>query len=218
SLIPDSNVLGEVAQRFTEGPAELAVVACRVEEWLPESDDIDELRSRDRRRGPIETGGFHSGGVGFRRALLDEAGYYHREIFLYGSELFLQMKLLAHGYRIVHYPEILMLHKSSGVARSPQGLYYELRNRYWFMRRFASRRQRARFIPSMLLYDAVYTLANRRPSAFARAVKHGFGPMPPDLRQAVRSPSAIFQAKIEEVGRRFGLQALLRSVSTGLRR
>ncbi len=213
SLIPDTTVLGEVARRFEYGPENLAVVACRVEEWRPEIDDVEEFRAREQRRGPINTGGFHSGGVGFRKALLDEVGYYHREIFLYGSELFLQMKLLAKGFTIAYFPEILMLHKSSGVARSPVGLYYELRNRYWFMRRFASTSQRWRFLPSMLVYDAAYTLANRKPNAFFNAVSDGFGSMPSDLRQPLNSSLPNFQAKVEEVGSRFGLGALLRSIS-----
>ncbi len=218
SLMPDSTVLGEVARRFAQGPPDLATVACRVEEWQPGSDDIETLRARDQRQGPITTGGFHSGGVGFRKALLDEVGYYHHEIFLYGSELFLQMKLLARDYTIGYFPELLMLHKSSGVARSPQGLYYELRNRYWFMRRFASTQQRLRFLPPMLIYDAVYTSAHRQPGAFFTAVSDGFGAMPPDLSQPLRSSSPNFQAKVEEVGRRFGFGELIRSIRSRVRR
>ena len=77
SLIPDSMVLSAVVQRFAAGPPNLAVVATRVEEYSPGS-DIDRLRHRDGRRGPIKTGGFHSGGVGFRKALLDRVGAYNR--------------------------------------------------------------------------------------------------------------------------------------------
>lgn len=218
SYIPDPSVLTEVARRFAEGAENIAAVACRVEEWRPEYDHVEDLRARDPQRGPIVTGGFHSGGVGFRKPLLDEVGYYHRDVFLYGSELFLQMKLLARGYSVAYYPEILMLHKSSGVARSPRGLYYELRNRYWFMRRFASAGQKLRYLPPMLLHDACYTLAHGRPNAFITATAAGFGTLPADLSQPLRSSQPAFRAKVEEVGRRFGPTALLRSISHRIRR
>lgn len=215
SLIPDAGVLTEVARRFAAGPEDLAVVACRVEEYRASSDEPVELRARDDRIGPIDTGGFHSGGVGFRRAHLRAAGGYHREVFLYGSELFLQMKILERGFRIHFFPEILMLHKSSGVARSSAGVYFELRNRYWFMRRFARRGQQVRYLPFMILYDLVYSLARRRPGAFFRALKDGFATIPGELGQPLRSARPQFVRKVDEVGRRFGLAALVRSIGGG---
>lgn len=216
SLMPDSGVLAAVVRRFAEGPADLAAVACRVEEFRPESDDIELLRGRDQRHGPLDTGGFHSGGVGFRRALLRGASY-PREVFLYGSELFLQMILLERGYRVFFFPEILMLHKSSGVARSSLGVYFELRNRYWFMRRFAHPTQQLRFFPFMILYDLIYALARQQPKAFAKALRDGFAPMPGELAQPLRSPRPKFRQKVDEVGRRFGPVALLRSLVGGFR-
>ena len=206
SLMPEPTVLSEVARRFAEGPPTLAVVATRVEEVRPGDDDLEALRRRDERRGPIATGGFHSGGAGFRRELLAEVGSYSRAVFLYGSELFVQMKLLARGYDILFYPEILMLHRSSGAARSRRGIYFEVRNRLWFMRRFATPVQRLRFIPRMLLHDALYAIAERRPWAVLRAVAEGLGPLPAELRPPLRSPLPAFQAKVEEVGRTFGLR------------
>ena len=91
SLMPDSEVLAEIVDRFDSGPAELAVVATRVEEYRRGLDTVEALRSRDPRHGPIDTGGFHAGGVGFKKTLLDDLGYYDRDVFLYGSEIFLQM-------------------------------------------------------------------------------------------------------------------------------
>lgn len=217
SLIPDSRVLTEVARRFAVGPEELGIVACRVEEYRVGEDDPADLRALDDRVGPLESGGFHAGGVGFRRRHLDAVGGYHRAIFLYGSELFLQMKFLEKGYRIQYFPEILMLHKSSAVARSSAGVYFELRNRYWFMRRFARRSQQLRFLPFMLLYDLVYSLVRNRPGAFLKAVKDGFSPMPEDLGQPLRSNRPRFLRSVEEVGRRFGPLALVRSIGGGIR-
>jgi GT2 family glycosyltransferase len=207
SLFPDAGVLSAVVRRFETGPPNLAVVATRVEEYSPGL-DIDQLRHRDRRCGPIRTGGFHSGGVGFRRAILDQVGSYNRAVFLYGSELFLQMKLLAAGYTIMFYPEILMLHKSSPEARSPEALYYEIRNRYWFLRLFATSQQQFRFFPAMLTHDLAYALFHRAPGVFWRALRDGFGPLPESLRISFKSQHSEFIAKISEVGLQFNLAAL----------
>lgn len=217
SLMPDPTVLGEVVRRFQQGPPELAAVACRVEELSPGRDQIDDLRASDRRRGPFDTGGFHSGGVGLRKSMVTSVGAYHRSVFLYGSELFLEMKLLERGHKIHYFPEILMLHKSSGVARSALAVYFELRNRYWFMRRFASLGQRLRFLPFMLVHDGFYALYKSRPLAFLRALRDGFLPLPPDIRRSLRSSRPQFVARVEEVGRRFGPATLLRRITHRVR-
>jgi GT2 family glycosyltransferase len=216
SLIPDAGVLSAVVQRFEAGPPNLAVVATRVEEYSSGA-YIDQLRHRDRRRGPIKTGGFHSGGVGFRRIFLDRVGSYNRAVFLYGSELFLQMKFLAAGYTVMYYPEILMLHKSSPEARSSEGLYYEIRNRYWFLRVFATPWQQFRFFPSMLTHDLAYALFNRAPGVFGRALRDGFGPLPKSLEVPLISHHDDIIIKVAEVGLHFRLSSLWKRIHTHLR-
>jgi GT2 family glycosyltransferase len=216
SLLPDTRVLTDVVRRFEEGPAKLAVVATRVEECLS-NPDIEQLRLQDRRKGPINTAGFHSGGVGFLKAALDRVGYYNRDVFLYGSELFLQMKFLAGGYAINFFPEILMLHKSSRQARSSKGVYYEIRNRYWFLRHFATLSQQARFLPSMLVHDLVYSLFKRSPITFFRAIHDGFGPLPDSLRFKLHSQQPDFIAKINELGSQFKLSSLWRRLGSHIK-
>ena len=207
SLMPDAKVLTEVVRRFEEGPPKLAVVATRVEECFTNSDN-EQLCQQDKRKGPINTGGFHSGGVGFRKAALEQVGYYNRDVFLYGSELFLQMKFLAAGYKIFFYPEILMLHKSSRKARSIDGLYYEIRNRYWFLRYFATTSEQVRFFPAMLIHDLVYSLFKKSPIAFFRAIHDGFGSLPDSLGPQLHSREPDFIAEIEKFGSHFNLSAL----------
>lgn len=216
SLMPDGNVLSEVVKRFEEGPEDLAVVATRVEEYRRDVDQIKNLRRRDARIGPINTGGFHSGGVGFRKALLDEAGYYNRDVFLYGSELFLQMKFLAGGYQVLYYPEILMLHKSSNAARSPKGVYYELRNRYWFMRSHGTLTQQLRYFPAMLVHDVVYSIFKKSPKGFFKALQDGFGALPISFQLPLHSSQPDFVAKVNEFGANFSLRSLLRRIKQGL--
>lgn len=215
SLMPEPTVLTQVRERFGESDARVAVVAARVEEYHT-GDDLERVRARDTRHGPLYTGGFHSGGVAFRRNVLAQLGGYNRDVFLYGSELFLQMRFLAAQYGLAFYPEILMLHKSSGTARSTQGLYYELRNRYWFMRCFATREQQWRYLPTMLLHDVVYAFGKGKPTVLARAWRDGFGVLPPTLSRLL-SNEPEFVAKVEEIGSDFGFRALSARVRANLR-
>jgi GT2 family glycosyltransferase len=206
--LPDSDVLSRVVEAFQAAPSDVAVIATRVEEYRP-GDDVGALRRRDVRSGPLADTGFHSGGVAFRRAALDEVGGYNRDVFLYGSELFLEMKLLAAGYRIVFHPEILVLHKSSGTARSTRGVYYEVRNRYWFMRSFASGRQLRRFLPAMILHDAIYGTWKIGLGAAFRALWDGFGRLPESLVVPLHSANRDFVRKVDRVGEEFRIGKLL---------
>jgi GT2 family glycosyltransferase len=217
SLMPDTTVLSEVVKCFQQGPENLAVVATRVEEYQEGLHSVFELRCRDKRQGPMNTGGFHAGGVAFRRACFDQIGYYNRDVFLYGSELFLQMKFLAAGLRIQYYPEILMLHKSSNVARSPRCLYYELRNRYWLMRYFGTGLQQLRFFPAMIIHDIVYSLHKKAMKVFLKAFRDGFGPLPESLKPPLRSLEPDFINKIWEFGEAFSVLPLRRISKQELR-
>lgn len=203
SLMPDTNVLSEVVKRFRSGPSNLGVVATRVEEYNPQKDQIEALRRRSTDTGPINTGGFHSGGVGFKKFYLDQVGYYNRDVFLYVSEMFLQMKFLAAGYKVLFYPEILMLHKSSGTARSNFSVYYELRNRYWFFRRFANPVQQMFFFPMILLNDMAYIIGKGAYRQFLKALIDGFRTMPDSLKPQIRCRHADYINKVNEIGMQF---------------
>jgi hypothetical protein len=217
SLMPKPTVLSDVVDRFMNGPFDLAVVATRVEEYRSESDSIEALRIRDPRRGPINTGGFHAGGVGLKKRFIDKVGYYNRDVFLYGSEIFLGMKLLAEGYEILYYPEILMLHKSSSTARNSQGIFYEIRNRYWMARRFFPRDKAFLLIMQMMIHDLGYTVHKRALRSLLRAWIEGLGPLPPSLKNKVISERADFQAKLRELYATFCLSAAQRRVTNVLR-
>jgi GT2 family glycosyltransferase len=215
SLMPDTTVLSEVVNRFQQGPSNLAAVATRVEEYRAGVDRVEDLRQRDEHSGPIDTGGFHAGGVGFRRSLLDKVGYYNEDIFLYGSESFLLMKILAAGYQILYHPEVLMLHKSSAIERSSSSLYYEIRNRYWFLRYFGNRSQQLRFMPGLLLYDLVYGLSKKRRGIVVKALWDGLGELPASLHSPVRSSRPRFSAKVKEFGEQYGFFRLLERIKSG---
>jgi hypothetical protein len=214
SIMPEVSILTEVIERFCRGPSNLGVVATRVEEYNSNKDAVEIPQSHDWSRGPIKTGGFHAGGAGFRRAFLTQVGFYNSDVFLYGSELFLQMKFLAAGFQILYFPEIIMLHKSSPVARSPQSLYYMIRNNYWFLRCFATPIQQVFLLPRMFLHDAVYVLLEKSPKTLLLALRDGLGKLPDSLTPPLRSTEADFVAKVKEFCNQYTMAALLAKIRT----
>lgn len=219
SAMPDVDLLSRVAARFRESPGNLAVVATRVEEYDPARDDVEALRRRDGRRGPLPDHGFHSGGVAFRKEAVDRVGYYSREVFLYASELFLQVKLLAAGFLIEYHPELLMLHTSSPRSRNrARGIYYEVRNRLWFVRAWGTPAQRCRLIPGILLHDAVYGLSRRALGPVVAAFRDGFGALPADIGASGAPRNAAVRRLVEEVGGHFRVARTAGRVLANLRR
>ncbi len=205
SAMPDGDTLSRVAAGFQAAPGDLAVVATRVEEYDPARDDVEALRLLDRRRGPLPDHGFHSGGVAFRKSAIDQVGGYSREVFLYGSELFLQVKLLAAGFRIEYHPELLILHKSSPRARNrARGIYYEVRNRIWFVRAWGSPGQRLRLIPRIILHDCAYGLSRNSVGSVLAAFRDGLGKLPADIGAGLPRNEAV-RTLVEEVGGHFGV-------------
>ena len=205
SLMPDPTVLSAVVEAFDTAPEDVAVMATHVAEHRKGVDDVEAQRREETRTGMIPTGGFHAGGVGYRKELMDRVGYYNEDVFLYGAELFLQANVLAAGYKLMYLPEVLMLHCSSNTARSPMGVYYETRNRYWFMRHFGTFEQQLRHLPFMVLHDFVYAFHKKAMKRWFEALKEGFGPLPESLREKVRSKEPLFIQGVTEAGRSFSI-------------
>ena len=124
------------------------------------------------------------------------------------------MKFLNAGYKIFYYPEILMLHKSSTAARSTKGVYYELRNRYWFFRHFGTPSQQMRFLPPIIIHDFIYALSKKALGYFLKAILDGFGPLPMSLQPPLRSQNADFVSKVNERGRSLNLLSLVRRMKS----
>lgn len=208
SLMPDANVLSQVAEAFRVGDERLAIVATRVEELRSSGETIDTLRLKSTETGYRPTTGYHAGGVAFKKSLMDQVGYYNESVFLYGAELFVQMQALAAGFSLCYAPAIFMIHKGSGVARSAAGVYYELRNRYWFMRHFGTRWQQVRYLPQMLLHDAIYSVHRGGLKEASRAIRDGFRELPAGLIEPKSRDSIAYTHAIDQTGAAFGLAAI----------
>ncbi|MCG6552232.1 MAG: glycosyltransferase [Candidatus Magnetominusculus sp. LBB02] len=75
---------------------------------------------------------FHGAGAGVRREVIEKAGGYPEEFFLYFNETDMAMRVCNAGYRIESFPDIICFHKSAQTNRtSERGPFYYTRNIFW---------------------------------------------------------------------------------------
>ena len=122
-----------------------------------------------------------------RSALLEEIGLLDPAYFAYFEENDLIMRGRLAGYAAVYVPAARLWHKvSASSKRSPTKLYYLTRNRLWFVRRYATGSERARFFAWFFGFRLWFLLGIylirylSRPSAGAllRGVRDGLGRLP----------------------------------------
>jgi GT2 family glycosyltransferase len=64
--------------------------------------------------------------------VLHENGYYDEKFFIHANERDLALTLIAKGYKILHYPDVITYHKKPfGIHQGNERLYYFLRNAIW---------------------------------------------------------------------------------------
>ena len=107
--------------------------------------------------------------------------------FAYFEENDLILRGRRAGYTAVYVPGARLWHKvSASSKRSPTKLYYLTRNQFWFVRRYATDGERARFFAWFFGFRLWFLLGIylvrylSRPSAGAllRGVRDGLGPLP----------------------------------------
>ncbi len=122
-----------------------------------------------------------------RSAMLREIGLLDPAYFAYFEENDLILRGRRAGYTAVYVPTARLWHKvSASSKRSPTKLYYLTRNRLWFVRRYATASERARFFAWFFGFRLWFLLGVylvrylSRPSAGAllRGVRDGLGRLP----------------------------------------
>ncbi len=122
-----------------------------------------------------------------RSALLKEIGLLDPAYFAYFEENDLILRGRQVGRTAVYVPTARLWHKvSASSKRSPTKLYYLTRNQLWFVRRYATAGERARFFAWFFGFRLWFLLGVylvrylSRPSAGAllRGVRDGLGPLP----------------------------------------
>ncbi|WP_328793886.1 glycosyltransferase family 2 protein [Heliomicrobium gestii] len=77
---------------------------------------------------------FNGAGAGVRRQVMEQAGYYPGEFFLYMNEMDMAFRIWDAGYRIEFFPDIIAYHKASPVNRqSWRAPFFYTRNLFWLV-------------------------------------------------------------------------------------
>ncbi|NJD77325.1 MAG: glycosyltransferase family 2 protein [Candidatus Methanoperedens sp.] len=72
---------------------------------------------------------FHGAGAGLRKNMLEDIGYYNKDLFIYMNETDLSTRALTAGYEIRYFSDILFYHKQKPDSRpSSRNIYYRVRN------------------------------------------------------------------------------------------
>jgi len=81
-----------------------------------------------------------------KKKVVDEVGLLDSHYHLYWEETDYCIRAKRRGYRIVFVPSSKIWHKIGATTNSSMRLYYMTRNRFWFMKKNASKQQYRRFI------------------------------------------------------------------------
>ncbi len=211
SLMPDSNVLELVLGAFASAPADVAILATRVEEVRGDISLIDKVRFADKRTGVIKTFGYHAGGVAFKKRLMDEVGYYNRDVFLYGAELFVQLNTIAKGYTLLYAPGIFMVHRGSPVARSEE----QCITKYAIDTgacAYSAHSSKIVFHSTMIIHDLIYSLHKGALRTGLKAIIEGLGRLPPSLSDVPDRRSSDLAHAVSQLGSGIGLASLLHRI------
>jgi len=90
-----------------------------------------------------------------KRETLGKIGLFDAAYFCYGEESDYCMRAKRAGYRLVYYPKAKVWHKVSSTAKKITGLfeYYSTRNRFWFMKKYATKLQFFSFVLWFFLFE-----------------------------------------------------------------
>jgi GT2 family glycosyltransferase len=119
--------LQKLTAKFAAEPATTAMLSTKVVEpgmpdWLVNSEDVNRERFMATFRGC---------GTLARSDVLAAAGYYDERFYIYGNERDLASRVLALGFRVKQFPEVVTYHKTPfGQRKGKRSIYFHTRN-FW---------------------------------------------------------------------------------------
>lgn len=176
------------AIRCFERDDSLGLVAFRIvnhyDNSAGQSAEYDRLVKGDASRGvPVKR--FVGGGAMIRRELLDAVGGYSETLFLYGFEADYAMRVIAAGYAVKYFPDLVAFHKVEPFSDAKVGniIYYTVRNHLWMFWKYSP--------PGMALLKTVHlsgtflvkAVRTGNIGVFAKAVRDGFLNKPTEFRE-----------------------------------
>lgn len=126
----------KMVQKFSTGDQRLAVVACEVI-YLPDNVVYNwyqnQIDRKNVRPDGYPTHLFIGAGAAIKSAVLAEVGYYPEEYFLFMNEVDLSTRIIAAGYEVRYFPDIVTYHRSSPTSRIRELTYLlSFRNIIWY--------------------------------------------------------------------------------------
>ena len=101
-----------------------------------------------------------------KKDVLERIGLLNSSYFAYWEENDLCMRGAKKGYKSVYVPKARIWHKVSSSIDDPTKIYYLTRNRFWFMKKYATKRQLLLFLLYFFVFQFLFTsgifLAYRR--------------------------------------------------------
>lgn len=134
---PHTEAVKRMVDKFQQDP-KLGVVAFDVRNYY----QYDEVKTSENQVPEKNTAAisnhylmaFNGAGAGVRRNILEEAGYYPEEFFLYWNEQDTAFRILDLGYKIEFFSDVVAYHKYSPKNRlSWRAPYYYTRNAFWLI-------------------------------------------------------------------------------------
>jgi GT2 family glycosyltransferase len=115
-----------------------------------------------------------------KRELIEKIGLLNSEFFLYWEENDFCIRAKMSGFKVVFAPNALIWHKTAASIKNLKGLeqYYMVRNRFYFMRKYASNLELLFFILYFFIFEFLYLsirnlIYSKNKSAFFRGVWDG---------------------------------------------
>jgi GT2 family glycosyltransferase len=119
SELSDSTALENIVNKFIEDQ-KIGLLSLKSVNYFSGKIDPKEFPSKDKSLDPdkeFETSYFVGVGHAVRKEAFQKVGLYPKFLPVYGEELDLSFRLLDAGYRIIYFPEALVLHKVSSKGR-----------------------------------------------------------------------------------------------------
>ena len=173
-----ADTLARVADAFDVNPASSVLALqildprtghLRIREWC-HTRPISEFAAET-----FETNWFCEGASAWRRTVFEEAGAFYEPLF-YGAEGHdLTVRILDHGFRILHTPQIEVKHWASEAGRSLERQhYYFTRNYVWMAYKDYRLWDGVMFLTPKLMMMLYFAWRSRSYRPFLRGVRDGF--------------------------------------------
>jgi len=174
---PQKGSVGRMVKKF-EGDSKLGMVAFDVRNYysydeVKQDENLEEIES-EAAEAENYILAFNGAGAGVRKAVLENAGFYPEEFFLYWNEQDTAFRILDSGYKIKFFPDVISYHKYSPKNRASwRAPFYYTRNAFFLVwKNYSSKKVFSKTIE--LIYDCFYYSMEQKTFIYIKAMMDAF--------------------------------------------